>query len=44
MVGCSHGCLLGDSTMKKLAKHIWAAIVAAKQIRARAVVAGAHWY
>ena len=30
--------------MKKLLKNIYSAIVAAKQIRARAVIAGAHWY
>jgi hypothetical protein len=30
--------------MKKIIKHIWQAIVAAKQIRAQAVIAGAHWY
>jgi len=30
--------------MKKLFNHVWTAIVTAKQIRARAVIAGAHWY
>lgn len=39
----SHYNLFGDHIMKILTK-LWNAIKAAKEIRARAVIARAHWY
>ena len=30
--------------MKKLIDNLWSAIKAAKEVRAKAVIAGAHWY
>ena len=40
----SYYCLFGGTRMKQFIKDIWEAIKLAKEVRAQAVVAGAHWY
>lgn len=36
--------VLGGDIMKQFIKDVWEAIKIAKEVRAKAVIAGAHWY
>jgi hypothetical protein len=40
----SNHSLFGGASMKRLFNSIWDAIKTAKEVRAKAVIAGAHWY
>lgn len=36
--------LFGDTSMKHFIKDLWEAIKLAKEVKAKAIIAGAHWY